>query len=59
MNNSRLEIFDMVIASILIDNKDEKSWYYKKSFLLTDISMDVAFRILFITQSNVNVNFTH
>lgn len=42
INGSRLETFDMVIASILLDDKDRKSWFFEKTFLLGNISMNIA-----------------
>lgn len=33
----------MVIDSILMDDKDGKYHFFKKTFLLANISMDIAF----------------
>lgn len=52
-----LEIFRIVIVLFQVDNKDERSHFFEKTFLLTDISMVVVFEILFLTLSNVKVNF--
>lgn len=53
----RLETFGMVIISFLINNKDEKSRFFKKTFRLANISIDVAFKIPVLTLSNVKVDF--
>lgn len=47
----------MVIASLLVENKEEKSHFFKETFLLVDISMDIAVGMLFFTLNNVEVNF--
>lgn len=39
-----------------MDDKDWNSSFFEETFLLTDISMDIAFQILFLTLSNVEVN---
>lgn len=44
-----LEIEQMVIGLFQIDNKDKKSSFFEKTFLLVNISMDIAFRMLFFT----------
>lgn len=48
----------MVITSFSINNKDEMSSFFEKTFLLADISMNIAFRMIFLTLSNIKVNFT-
>lgn len=47
----------MVIASFVIDDKDEKFQLFGKTFLLTDISIDIAFGMLFFTLSNIKIDF--
>lgn len=58
VDGSRLQTFGIVIASFLMKNKDRKSRFFDKTFLLVDISMDVTFEIFFFILSNVDVNFT-
>lgn len=55
--SSRLKTFEMVIASFQVDYKDRKSHFFKETFLLVDISISVAFGMIFLTLSNVRVNF--
>lgn len=42
-----------------MDNKDRKSQFFEKAFLLADISIDATFRMFFLTLSNAKVNFTN
>lgn len=41
-----------------MNDKNEKSQFFKETFLLADISMDIAFRIFFLILNNVKVNFS-
>lgn len=52
-------MFEMIITLFLIDNKDEKSCFSKKMFLLTNISMDIAFEIVFFIISNNRINYNN
>lgn len=59
IDGSRLEIFTMVIAFFLIEDKDERSRFFEKIFPLADIGLDVVLGMLFLTWSNVKVQFTN
>lgn len=59
IDNSGLKIFDIVITSFLVEDKDKKFCFFEKIFLLADISMDVALGMLFLNLSNVEVNFVN
>lgn len=58
IDSSRLEIFDIVIAFFWIDNKNGKSCFFKRTFLLADISINITFGMFFLILSNVKDNFT-
>lgn len=49
----------MVIASFLVKEKDESSYFFERTFLLANISIDVALGMFFLTLGNVKVNFTN
>ena len=57
IDSSALEIYDMVIAKFLFQDKLKKPSFFEKTFLLADTSMDVILEILFLTINNANVNF--
>lgn len=42
-----------------MEDKDKRSCFFEKTFLLTDIGMDIAFGMLFLILSNVKINFTN
>lgn len=51
------EIFEIVIAFFSTDDRVERSRFFEKTFLLADISIDIALGILFLTLNNVKINF--
>lgn len=53
---SRLETFDMVIASFSMDEKNGKFTFFEKTFLLADIGMNIVFKMVFLILNNVKVN---
>lgn len=58
INNFKLDIFDMAITTFLIKGKDKKSWFFQKTFLLANISIDIiALEMFFFTLNNIKVNF--
>lgn len=40
-----------------MDDKNGKFCFFKKIFLLADISMNITFKMAFLTLSNVQINF--
>lgn len=48
-----------MIASFLVDDINKKSSFFKKVFLLADISIDVALKMFFLILSNIKVNFNN
>lgn len=52
-----LATFDIVIAAFLVNDKDRKVKFFKKIFLLANISLEVVLGMLFLILSNVDVRF--
>lgn len=44
------------MASFLVDNKDKKFRFFEETFLLPNISIDIAVTISYLTLSNVKTN---
>lgn len=57
IDGNKLETFAMIITVFLFDNKDRKSRFFEKTILLAEISINIAFEILFLTLSNIQINF--
>lgn len=45
----------MIIALFQVNDKDVKFCFFEKTLLLADISMDIAFEMLFSTLNNIKV----
>lgn len=54
IDSSILKTYEMVILSFPIDHKDRKSYFLEETFLLVEISINIAFRMSFFTLSNAN-----
>lgn len=52
-----LKTYRMVITGFLVQDRLEKVWFFKKTFLLIDTSMKVILEILFFIFSNVDIWF--
>lgn len=58
INNSRLKTYQIVIVSFQMNEKEWKFLIFQKTFLLLDINIDIAFRIVFFILNNIKVNFS-
>ena len=47
----------MVIAGFEVEDKLGKARFFQKSFLLTETNMKVVSKMLFLTFSNINIQF--
>ncbi len=52
-----LETHAIVVSAFSMSNKDNREKIFEESFLLTDVKPDIVFGMLFLTMSNVNVDF--
>lgn len=52
-----LKIFEIILNSFWVENKFRKTWFFQKIFLLTNISIKVILKILFLSFSNANIEF--
>lgn len=57
-DGNRFEIFHIIIAVFLVNNKDKNSCFFKKTFLLANISIDIVFGMSIPIFNNVEINFT-
>lgn len=54
IDSSSLKIFEIVISSLLIDNKAGGLWFFKKNFLIANISINIAFGMFFYLEQCKN-----
>lgn len=59
IDDNTFETFRMIIASLMMEDKDRNFYSFKRTFPLTDISINLTFRILFFMMSNVKINFNN
>lgn len=55
IDNTALKAFRMIIAVFSMNDKAKKIGLFEKIFLLTNISMDIALGMFFLTLSNTNI----
>lgn len=59
IDGNKLKIYKIVIVLFLIDNKDEKFRFFKKTFLLVNSNLDIVFEIDFFILGNVEININN
>lgn len=59
IDSTTLKTFKVVIAAFSMYNRAEKFCFFEKTFLLADISIDMALKPFFFTLSNANIYFTN
>lgn len=52
-----MKTYGMITIGVLVIDKLGQIRFFKETFLLADISMEVVLEILFLLLSHVNVNF--
>lgn len=50
-------MFEIVLASFQIKDKLRKIQFFRKTFLLTDISVEIILNIFFLIFNNTNIQF--
>ena len=53
----KLETYSMVVISFSMENKEGNSRFFKKTFLLADISKDIILGMTFFILNNTEINF--
>lgn len=57
IDGTTLKTYGIVVSTFSLLNKDGKVRFFEKSFLLANIKLDIIFEILFLTMSNINIDF--
>ena len=47
-------MFKIILASFQVENILEIAWFFKKTILLADFTIEIVLRMLFLTFSNAN-----
>ena len=57
MDGSSLKTYCIVIAAFQVCNKLGRFWFFQKTFLLADISIEVVLDMPFLTLNNADIKF--
>ena len=57
IDGTTLETYKMVVSTFCVLDKYGKERFFEKSFLLADVNLGVIFGMLFLTISNINIDF--
>ncbi len=57
IDGTTLETYRIVVFTFLVSDKDGRERFFEESFLLADVSPDIVLGMLFLTMSNVDVDF--
>ena len=57
IDSSTLNTFGIVLANFQVENKLDRIWFFQKTILLANTTLEVILKIRFLTFSNVNVQF--
>ena len=57
IDGTTLETYGMVVSTFFVSDKDDREWFFEKSFLLADVKVEIILGIPFLTIRNADVNF--
>ena len=57
IDDSKLDTFDMVITSFLVEDNERRSCFFKETFLLANFNIYIVLRIPLFTLNNIESNF--
>ncbi len=57
IDGTTLKTYGMVVSIFFMSDKDDKERFFKESFLLADIKLDIILGIFFLTIGNSDIDF--
>ena len=57
IDDTTLKTYKMVVFTFSISNKDSRERFFEESFLLADVNPNIVLEMLFLTMSNVDIDF--
>ncbi len=57
IDGTTLETYGIVVSTFSILDKDGRERFFKESFLLANVKLDIMFGMPFLTMSNADINF--
>lgn len=58
IDDSAPKTYGMISVSFLLQDSQERVWFFEKTFLLADTSIEVILEMPFLVLSNADVKFT-
>lgn len=52
-----LDIYKMVVIAYLVTDQANQVWFFKKTFLMANVSLKVVFEIPFLILISADINF--
>ena len=52
-----LKTYEMVVFIFSVSDKDDRERFFKENFLLAEVKPEIVLGMLFLTMSNVDVDF--
>ena len=52
-----LETYGIVVSTFSVSDKDNKERFFKKSFLLINVNLNIVFQMFFLTMNNIDIDF--
>ena len=57
IDSTTLETYKIILVAFSVIDQVNRVRFFKKTFLVANVSPDVVFRMLFLTLSSANINF--
>ena len=58
IDGTTLDIYDIVVAAILVKDKANQVRFFEETFMVANVSLEVVFWMLFLTLSNADIDFS-
>ena len=57
IKSSTFKILEIILTSLQVKDTLKRAWFFEKTFLLTDLSIKIVLKMLFLTLSIANIKF--
>ena len=57
ITDTTLKTYGIVVSTFFVLDKDVRKGFFEESVLLADVKSTIMLKMLFLTKSNININF--
>ena len=57
IDGTTLKTYELIIFTFFVSNKDDGKRFFKESFLLAEVKLERVLGMLFLTMSNIDIDF--